>query len=98
MQVMLSNRTVPTPIDRNYQKKLGIKVLEVLCQKYLRWTQGIDRRTDIILESDIGTLSNQELEIFYNLNDLHLDLKRILTNVTDARNTSTTTTDTEGTA
>ena len=90
--------TVPTPIDRNYQKKLGTQVLEVLCQQYLRWTQDIDRRTDNILESDIATLSNQELEIFYGLNDLHLDLKRILTNVTDARNTSTTTSDTGGTA
>ena len=58
----------------------------------------MDRQTELVLASDIITLSNQELEIFYGLNDLHLDLKRILTNVTDARNTSTNTSDTGGTA
>ena len=88
----------PKPTDPNDKKNLGIKVLEVLCQRFNLWAQDIDRRTDDILDKDISTLSDAELEIFYNLNDLHLDLQRNLISLTYARNISVTTSDTGGTA
>ena len=89
---------VTKPTDTNDKQKLGTKVLEVLYQRLCLWTQEIDSRTDEILEKDISTLSKEELDTFDNLNDLHLDLKRILPVVTYARNISTITSDTGGTA
>ena len=89
---------VTKPTDTNDKQKLGTKVLEVLYQRLCLWTQEIDSRTDEILEKDISTLSKEELDTFDNLNDLHLDLKRILPVVTYARNISVITPDTGGTA
>ena len=88
---------VPTQVDANYQKKLDIQVLEVLCQRYRLWLNDLDRRTDLILAADISTLSKQELDVFDDLNDLWLDLNRVAINVTHARNISVITPDTEGT-
>ena len=89
---------VTKPTDTNDKQKLGTKVLEVLYQRLCLWTQEIDSRTDEILEKDISTLSKEELDTFDNLNDLHLDSKRILPVVTYARNISVITSDTGGTA
>ena len=84
--------------DEEQKKKIAIKALEIVYQRLRLWYQDLDLKTDIIFAKDISTLSDQELEVFYNLNDLSLDIGRILPNVCHARNISTITSDTGGTA
>ena len=88
----------PDPLrEAEERKKEAVQVLEILCLHLRRWHQDVDIRTDIILAADISTLQGQELEVFYNLNDLALDIGRILVNLPDARNITVVTSDTGGT-
>ena len=89
------------PTDEEQQKKTAIDALEIVHQRLRLWYQELDLKTDAILEKvsdSLNDLGEQELQLFYNLNDLSLDIGRILPNITYARNVSITTSDTGGTA
>ena len=86
--------------EEEERKKKAVQALEILCiRKWIsgRGYQAVDIRTDVILAADISTLQDQGLEVFYNLNDLALDIGRILVNVAHARNITVVTSDTGGT-
>ena len=83
--------------DEEHKKNIAIEALEIVYHQLRLWYQDLDGKTDVILERDIGTFSDQELEVFYNLNDLSLDVGGVLPNVLHTLNISITTSDTGGT-
>ena len=85
------------PATAEERRKTAIKVLEILCEGFRLWYEDLGLRTDIILASDISTLTDQEYQVFEDLNDLSLDVNRILINLTYARNITVVTSDTGGT-
>ena len=83
-QLLRSSHYMVLRSDEEEKKKIATEALEIVYHRLRLWYQDLDRRTDIILARDISTLSDQELEVFYNLNDLSLDIGRIFSNVCHA--------------
>ena len=87
--------------EEDPKKKIAIEALEIVCQYLSLKYQELDQKTDDILVSvhyNLNDLSEKELQLFYDLNDLSLDIGRILPNISYARNITIITSDTGGTA
>ena len=85
--------------EEDQRKKIALDVLELLCRHLRVWYQDLDSRTDELLAGDLFTARDSpQLQLFYDLNDLSLDIDRIQCNLLHARNISILTSDTGGTA
>ena len=90
--------------QKDQRRQTALDVLELLYRHLRVWYQELDSRTDDLLAGDLFQRQDPDtagdspqLQLFYDLNDLSLDIHRIQGNPLHARNILITTSDTGGT-